>query len=62
MWNQLLLSGRNASGFSFGTATVYQVIWIFIKFEWSVVGLVAAREPARFGLQRADRDAKDVSP
>jgi len=31
MWNQLLLSGRNVSGFGLGTATVYQVICICVK-------------------------------
>src|SRR5262245_42223781 len=31
MWNQLLLSGRNASGFGFGTPTVYQLIYICVK-------------------------------
>src|SRR4030095_3217823 len=33
MWNQLLLSGRNASGFGFGTPTVYQVIYICVKYS-----------------------------
>jgi hypothetical protein len=33
MWNQLLLSGKNASGFGFGTPTVYQVIYICVKYQ-----------------------------
>src|SRR5262245_10570449 len=33
MWNQLLLSGRNASGLGFGTPTVYQVIYICVKYQ-----------------------------
>src|SRR6266508_1649035 len=36
MWNQLLLSGRNASGFGFGTPTLYQMICICVKY-WVVV-------------------------
>src|SRR5215471_7598721 len=38
MWNQLLLSGRNASGFGFGTPTIYQIICIFVNIIgwWSV--------------------------
>ena len=31
MWNQLLLSGRNASGFFLGMASIYHSIYILVK-------------------------------